>query len=491
MQIVSVSFGAWYLSQIFPVVYIAFNVIGAIVLIIIINKDEPAEFKLTWAVIILLLPVVGVLLYALNATNWGMIRLRHKVERETTETLKLISSSEGTRRELESENPHFQSFAYYMERICGYPVYRNTKVTYFDVGESALEDLIAELKTAKDYILLEFFIISEGQIWSRILEILKQKAAEGVEVKVMYDGLCSFMLLPYSYPRKLAAFGIQAKMFAPIIPFLSTTQNNRDHRKIAVIDGRVAYTGGVNLSDEYANLENRFGHWKDVAVKIEGRAVMSFSRMFIQNWNLYGRNDADYSRYLSKRPERPHFKPDGYVIPYADIPTDRYETAKQVYEAVFSKSQHYVHIMTPYFIVDREFLSMIKYTALRGIEVSIILPHIPDKKSAFAVARSFYPELIEAGINIYEYVPGFVHAKVVVADGEVATVGSVNLDYRSFYHHFENGAFMYGCSVCQDIEQDFERTLQKCLKVDMAYYKKTNVLFRGLGRVLRMIAPLM
>lgn len=491
VQIAIIGTASWYLTRIFPVVYVAFNVLGAVVLIFIINKDEPAEFKLTWAVITLFAPIVGVLLYGFNSMNWGMIRLKHKADKEINSTKDLISSSEGTKAELLNETGGFQRFAYYMENVCGHPVYHNTRVTYFDIGEKALRDMIEELKTAKNFIFLEYFIISEGRIWSEILEILKEKASSGVEVKVMYDGLCSLFSLPYHYPKKLAKYGIEAKMFAPIIPFLSTTQNNRDHRKITVIDGRVAYTGGVNLADEYANLEKVYGHWKDVAVKVEGRAVMSFSRMFLQNWNLYGKEDVDYGKYLEKRPDRPHFEHDGYIIPYADAPIVQYEIGKRVYEAVFSHAENYVHVMTPYFIVDREFLSMIKFTALRGIDVKLILPHIPDKKTAFALARSFYPELLEAGVKIYEYTPGFVHAKVSVSDNLAATVGSVNLDYRSFYHHFENGVFMYGSSAVLDIEKDFEKTLEKCIEVDMNFYRSTNLFFRGFGRVLRFIAPLM
>ncbi len=490
-QIAILALGGAYLTRMFPEFLVIFDVLGAIFLVIIINRDEPAEFKLTWAVIIAVLPVFGVLMYAFTMNNYGMVRLKKKVEREIKSTRGILSTSDGTKEALLKQDKVLQRFAYFMEQDQGFPIYHNTKLSYYPEGVEAINALIEELKKAKEYIFIEYFIIAEGKVWDSVLEILKEKVKEGVEVKVMYDGLCSIFKLPYRYPQKLAEYGIDAKMFAPIIPFLSTTQNNRDHRKIVVIDGNVAFTGGVNLADEYANYISLYGYWKDVAIKIEGHAVMSMTRMFLQNWNLYGKEDLNYDKYLLDKLSRSKFEHDGFVIPYADSPTDDDELGKNVYSAVFSHATDYVHIMTPYFIVDREFLSVMKYAAQRGIEVKIILPHIPDKKVAFWVARSYYKILLQAGIKVYEYRPGFIHAKVAIADDKVATVGSVNLDYRSFYHHFENGIYVYGNKVVDAIERDFQNTLADCIEVDKAHYEHINVFTRIIGRIVRFFAPLM
>ena len=481
-----------YLNTYAPGIIEAMSVLGGVLVIIIINTDEPTEFKLTWAIIICAFPVLGALIYLFIKLNWGMIGLKKKVNRELDETKELLYVSDRTKKAIEKESMSFQNFAHYMESVGGFPVYHSTKATYFPTGEEKIEDLLKELESAKEYIFMEYFIIGYGKVWDSVLEILKKKASEGVEVRVMYDGLCSLMLLPYRYPKKLEKYGIKAKMFAPIIPFLSTTQNSRDHRKIVVIDGRVAYTGGVNLSDEYANINSRFGHWKDIGIKLEGRGVMSFTLMFMQMWNVYGKDNIDYRKFLVEHDFQDSGKEAGFVIPYGDTPTKRIEIAKTVYESIFAHAYDHIHIMTPYFIVDREFLSIMRYAAQRGIDVKMIIPHIPDKKPVFYIARTFYPELLKAGVKVYEYEPGFVHAKLMVADGRMGTVGSVNLDYRSFYHHFECGVYLYESDAVKDMEKDFDETLLKCIEVTPDYYiKKIPLHQKMIGRVLRLVGPLL
>ncbi|MCR4789032.1 MAG: cardiolipin synthase [Lachnospiraceae bacterium] len=482
--------GAYALASKSDYLYYAMYLCGALVVMAVVNKDEPAEFKLTWAVITIILPMVGILLYAFNKSNWGMVSLKHKVDEELLVSRHLLRISPGTEKEVMKQDPDFRRFSGYMDQKCGYPTYHNTRVTYYPIGEENLEAIKEELTKAEKFIFIEYFIIAEGQVWGDILEILKEKVAEGVEVRVMYDGLCSLFKLPYHYVRKLREMGINAKLFAPVIPFFSTTQNNRDHRKILVIDGHTAFTGGVNLADEYANLKVLFGHWKDIGVKLEGRAVLSMTRMFIQNWNLYGDVEKDYEKYLIEPEEKP--EEDGFVIPYGDTPTTKYEIGKTVYEDIITHANEYIHIMTPYFIVDREFLSTIKYAAFKGVDVKIIIPHIPDKKIPYYVGRTFYPELLDAGVKIYEYAPGFVHAKSVVADGKMAAIGSVNLDYRSFYHHFECGVYLYRNSSIYDMEKDFDATLSKCIMVTPDYYKKEIPRRQKLlGQSVKLFAPLL
>ena len=316
---------------------------------------------------------------------------------------------------------------------------------------------------------------------------------EGVEVRVMYDGMCCLMLLPYSYPRTLREKGIKCKMFSPIRPALSTHQNNRDHRKICVIDGHTAFTGGVNLADEYINRKERFGHWKDTAVMLKGEAVTGFTMLFLQMWNVTEWEKENYDRYL-RRPEY-KFPPDldrsGFVIPYGDSPLDKENVGEQVYLDILGHAKRYVHIMTPYLILDDQMINALQYSAKRGVETVIIMPHIPDKKSAYLLARSYYEELLRAGVRIYEYTPGFVHAKVFTCDDEKAVVGTINLDFRSLYLHFECASYFYKHPVVAEVEADFKRTLEKCREITVDDCQNYPFIKRFAGKALRLAAPLM
>lgn len=475
----------------YPYIWQCMNLLGAFLIIYIINRDEPTDFKMTWIILICLFPVLGALIYVFVMGNFGGIGLKAKLGRSMEETKGLLETNKETKEALQDCPVSFRGFAHYMEHTAGFPAYHNSSVVYYPLGEDKFADLKEELRKAQRFIFLEYFIIERGIMWDGVLEILKEKVKEGVEVRVMYDGMCSIMLLPYKYPRELERYGIRAKMFAPIVPFLSTTQNNRDHRKIVVIDGKVAFTGGVNLADEYINEVKRFGHWKDVAVKITGDAVRSFTVMFLQMWNVSEWSKEDYEAYLKNIVfEKPLFH-DGFVIPYGETPTRSTEVGKKVYESMIQRASRYVHIMSPYFIVDREFLETMRYASRRGVEVAMILPNIPDKKVVYYIARTFYPELLEAGIKVYEYTPGFIHAKAFVADGECAAVGTINLDYRSFYHHFECGACFYGNLAVAKVEADFQDTVKKCREVTPDYYKKLPLYQKIVGRIFRLAAPLM
>ncbi len=480
-----------WLGQYLSYIWEGMNFLGAILIIYIINKDEPTEFKLSWIIPICVFPIFGALIYIFVVGNFGGIGLRARLEKCMKESEELLVTAPETNTAVEKCAASFRGFAHYMEHTVGFPVYHNSKARYYPLGEDKFEDLLIELRKAEKYIFLEYFIIERGIMWNAVLDILKEKVKEGVEVRVMYDGMCSLLLLPYGYPKKLKQYGIKAKMFSPIVPFLSTTQNNRDHRKILVIDGKVAFTGGVNLADEYINKTVRFGHWKDIAVKITGDAVRSFTVMFLQMWNVYEKEEEDYASYLEDVVYEEPLYHDGFVIPYGETPTRKTEVAKTVYESIINAANQYVHIMTPYFIVDREFLDSMKFAAGRGVEVSMILPHIPDKKIVYYIARTCYPELLRAGIKVYEYMPGFVHAKAFASDDICAVVGTVNLDYRSFFHHFECGAYFYENSVVGKVEEDFQDTLLKCQEITLDYYKKIPMYQKLIGRVFKLLAPLM
>ncbi len=464
-------------------------VLSAVLLVYIINKDETPEFKLTWVIPICAAPVFGALLYLFVVGNWGNIGLKKGLDKRLKETTAYMHTEEGTRRAMEAADSHMAGISHYMEETGGFPAYQNSPVTYFPTGEAKFQDLLIELEKAEEFIFLEYFIVERGKMWNSILEILERKAREGVEVRFMYDGMCSILLLPYSYPKKLRAMGIKAKIFAPIRPLMSTSQNNRDHRKILVIDGRVAYTGGVNLADEYINEKVKFGHWKDVAIKVEGDAVKSFTMMFLQMWNSSEWGKEDYAKYVRSglKPERGGT---GFVVPYGDGPAAPENVAETVYLDIIHQAVRYVHIMTPYFIVDNAMLDALQYAARRGVDVKLMIPHIPDKKLIFAMSRTYYPDLLAAGIKVYEYKPGFIHAKVFTSDDEKAVVGTVNMDYRSLYHHFECAAYLYRNEAVADVEKDFQETLGQCIEVDMKYYKKINIINRLTGRVLRLVGPL-
>lgn len=465
-------------------------VLSAVLLVHIINKDETPEFKLTWVIPMCVAPVFGALLYLFIMGNWGNIGLKKSLDRRLKETEAFMHTDEGTKQAMDSVSLHMSGLSHYVEQIGGFPAYRNCPVTYFPTGEAKYEDLLKELEKAEKYIFLEYFIVERGRMWNSILEILERKVKEGVEVRFMYDGMCSILLLPYSYPKKLRALGIKAKMFSPIRPLMSTSQNNRDHRKIVVIDGRVAYTGGVNLADEYINEKMKYGHWKDTAIKVEGEAVKSFTIMFLQMWNSSEWGTEEYGRYVQPQPEAEKKEAEGFVIPYGDGPATSENVAETVYMDIIHHAEKYVHIMTPYFIVDNAMLDALQYASRRGVDVRIIIPHIPDKKPIFAMSRTFYPDLLAAGIKVYEYEPGFIHAKVFVSDDEKAVVGTINMDYRSLYHHFECAAYLYRSEAVADVEKDFQDTQKQCIEVDMNYYKKIFVLNRLMGRVLRLIGPL-
>lgn len=464
--------------------------ISAALLVYIINKDEMPEFKLAWVIPICAAPVFGALLYLFVVGNWGNIGLKKHLDRRLKETEEFLHTDDRVRKKLEIASPHMANLSKYIEEIGGFPAYGSSAVTYFTLGEEKYEDLLAELKKAEKFIFLEYFIVERGRMWNSILDILKQKVKEGVEVRFMYDGMCSLLLLPYSYPKQLNGYGIRTKMFAPIIPLLSTTQNNRDHRKILVIDGRVAYTGGVNLADEYINEVEKYGHWKDAAVKVEGSAVRSFTLMFLQMWNVSETKPEDYAGYIAVN-EGAKKAGSGFVIPFGDGPTTPENVSETVYMDMINQAVDYVHIMTPYFIVDNAMLDVLQYAARRGVDVKLIIPHIPDKKAVFAMSRTYYPDLLAAGVKVYEYTPGFVHAKVFVSDDEKAVVGTINLDYRSLYHHFECGTYLYRNETVAAVENDFNETIGKCIRVDEEYYRRIPLLSRLTGRILRLFGPLM
>ena len=472
----------------------ASNILSLIAIVYIINEKTNPYYKLAWVIPITLMPIFGTVIYIYVKLELGTHIMKRRTAELVEKTSEFIPQEEEVLRELSEKDRKESNLAAYMKKFAGYPIYKNTYAEYYPLGDDMYKAMKTELLKAKEFIFMEFFIVERGEMWDSILEILERKVKEGVDVRFMYDGMCSLMLLPYKYPKVLEEKGIKCKMFFPIKPVLSTVQNNRDHRKILVVDGHTAFTGGVNLADEYINKCVKYGHWKDTGVMLKGDAVKSFTMMFLQVWNITEREEGDYRsliKYDFPELKEGRLETDGFAMPYGDSPFDNENVGQTVYLDILNRAERYVHIMTPYLIIDNEMTQALTFAAKRGVEVIIIMPHVPDKVYAYLLARSYYKELISAGVKIYEYTPGFVHAKCFVSDGARATVGSINLDYRSFFLHFECGCYFYGSPVVESVEEDVQETLKKCCFITLEDCKKFNPVKKAVGLVLRLFAPLM
>ena len=464
---------------------------SAFMVVYILNSEMDNSAKITWMVTIAILPVVGVPLFFYVKSNIGHNALKKRVTHLTEEARGLQPQPLAAAQELAEADPGAASLARYLHgKGGGFSVYRNTEVTYFPGGEAKFEELLRQLEKAEKYIFLEYFIIDEGLMWGKILEVLARKAAEGVDVRVMYDGTCEFTTLPRDYPKRLERLGITCKVFSPLMPFVSTHYNYRDHRKVLVIDGKVGFTGGVNLADEYINHVEKFGRWKDAAVMLEGEAVRSLTAIFLQMWDIA--REPEFEAYL-KQPIPAPAGAKGFAAPYGDCPLDGERVGELVYIDLLNRARKYIHIMTPYLILDGELETALKFAAERGVDVHLILPGKPDKRIPYALAKTHYAALIRSGVKISEWVPGFVHAKVFVVDDREAVVGTINLDYRSLYHHFEDAVWMVDAPCIPAIEDDFQRTLTQCRAVEATKQSiwQGQTLLRLTGRLVKAIAPLL
>ena len=465
-------------------------VVTAAMVVYLLNSKMDNSAKITWMVVVAILPVVGVPLFFYVKSNAGHNLLRKRLmELENTLRPQLPQNREVVER-LRRAEPGAASLAKYLHGPGGgFPVYENTAMTYFPSGEAKFAELLRQLDTAEKYIFVEYFIIDEGLFWGRVLEILARKAAEGVDVRVMYDGTCEFSTLPRDYPKRLEALGIRCKVFSPVQPFVSTLYNYRDHRKILVIDGKVGFTGGVNLADEYINHIEKYGRWKDAAVMLEGEAVRPLTILFLEMWSIL--REPEFEKFLSVPPHSVPAK--GFAAPYGDCPLDGERVGEMVYIDLLNRAKRYIHIMTPYLILDGELETALKFAAERGVDVHLILPHVPDKKFAYALAKTHYKSLLDSGVKISEWLPGFVHAKVFVVDDSEAVVGTINLDYRSLYHHFENAVWMKDTACIPAIEKDFQKTLEFCRDVEPTRESiwEGKVLLHLAGILLKVIAPLL
>lgn len=463
------------------------HIIGIIIVLNIIRTSRHLSSDLMWIIIIMLFPVPGTLVYLIMGANLVTGKTFISIYKEQIRASKYLKQDKNVKDELDIVDSSYKANFAFIERQ-GYPFYRNTGFDYFSPCEKGFKVMIDEMKKAKKYIFMEYFIIEEGEMWNTMLDVLISKSKEGVECRVMYDDLGSLNTLPASYAKKLNKLGIKAVSFNRISPIINTIMNHRDHRKILVIDGKVAFTGGCNLADEYINIKEKHGHWLDNIVRVKGEAVWSLLVIFLTNWNALRHEDNDYEKFKAKVSFTNEF--DGYIAPYAQTPINKELTAQSIYEDILNHATDHVYITTPYLIIDSEMINTLIHTVKKGVDVRIILPGVADKKIIHDIGESYYHQLISAGVRVYEYVPGFVHSKVFEADDKVAVVGTINLDYRSLYLHFENAVFLYGSSKIADIKKDIENALEKSHQIEL---EETRVsLFKDFAiDVLRIFASLL
>ena len=478
-----------YLDENFSFVIYILRAFSVVMIVYLFNNSMDYTAKLTWMFLMAILPIPGAAMLLFTQSNIGYRMLKKHEAQLIEETSDAIPQPKGVLEKLRQDSSGVDDLHTYLNRSGCFPVFDDTEAVYYPSGEEMFAAVLEELKKAERYVFLEFFILQEGYMWGEILRILTEKARAGVDVRVMYDGMCEISHLPSDYWRLLEREGIRARAFSPIRPVVSSHYNYRDHRKILVIDGKTAFNGGVNLADEYINRTERFGHWKDTAVMIRGSAAVSFTLMFLQMWCI-GEEKPEIMQYLETDGNCAG-NASGFVMPYADTPLDQDKVGETVYMDILHRARRYVHIMTPYLILDGELETAIKYAAQRGVDVRIILPGIPDKKIAWSLAKTHYGALSEAGVRLYEYTPGFVHAKVFVSDDIRAVAGSINLDYRSLYHHFECATYLYRTECIPLIEQDFRHTLAKCTEVTQETIRNEKLVYKIMGSLARLFAPLM
>lgn len=474
----------------FDTIGVILSVISLLVVFFIFNRKSKPAYKLSWVFLILAFPVFGGLFYLLFTFQSTTKKVKRQMEGILRETQPLFAPKYDALPFFKREARDRLRQVRYLQEFAGFPAYRNTQTEYLTPGEAKFTALLQEMAKAERYIFLEYFIVEEGLMWNSILEILKEKAEAGVDVRLLYDDMGCLLHLPQSYPKTLAKYGIKGVAFNKFRPALSTLQNNRDHRKIAVIDGKVAFTGGVNLADEYINAVERFGHWKDASVMLKGEAAWSMTLMFLQMWALTTNEKIDYAQFRPWQDGDCPVESDGWVLPYADSPIDAEHVSEHVYTEIITGAKDYLYINTPYLIIDDTMLSALALAAKSGVDVRIVTPHHWDKKLVHITTRSYYRDLIAAGVKIYEYTDGFIHSKTFVSDDKVATVGTTNLDFRSLYLHFECNVWMYESRAVLQVKEDFCKTLERCQLITLEDCRG-NALLRLVQNVLRVFAPLM
>lgn len=470
-----------------PAIQTVLRILSLVAILFVIKSDMNPSYKIGWILLIAVLPILGGLMYVIFGNKRPTKNMREMLRAQLEKSAEYLGTQESITGELDGGAAGLFK---YLEGSAGYPTAKNTTVRYYRVGEEMYADLLPELEKAEKFIFLEYFIIRPGEMWDGVLEILKRKAAAGVDVRIIYDDMGCIDILPANYNATLEGWGIRTMAFNRFVPAVSLVMNNRDHRKITVIDGKVGFTGGINISDEYINAKERFGHWKDTGLMLKGPGVFNLTLMFLEMWNAFNKDGDNYADFIPSAFEEKGGGSDGYVLSFSDSPLDNESVGESVYTDMLYQAKDYIYITTPYLAIDSELQTALCMAAKRGVDVRMITPGIPDKKLVYRLTRSYYPTLLRAGVKIYEYTPGFIHAKSFVCDDKLCVVGTINMDYRSLYLHFECGTLMYNNPEIKQIKKDDLDTMEKCRKVELSDMK-TNFLGELLDSFLRSIAPLL
>lgn len=477
------------LNEYYSGISIITSILALVVVLRIYGMEMNSAFKMPWIILILLFPVMGLCIYFVFGHPNVTRKMRHRFEQIDSELESKLSQDSSIIKEIEEENYPIANQMRYIKDYGKYPVYSNTDVEYYLDAADGLKAQKEEMEKAEHFIFMEYHAIEESASFLGVMEILAKKAKQGVDVRIFYDDIGSIGFINTDFIKRMEAQGIKCRVFNPIFPILNVFMNNRDHRKITVIDGKVGFTGGYNLADEYFNITHPYGHWKDTGIKLTGDAVRSLTVMFLEMWNVSKKTDEDYDRFLPSISYKA--KENSYVQPYADSPLDNECMGENVYLNMIKNAKREIYFITPYLIISDEMNRELGLASKRGVDVRIITPGIPDKKVIYEVTRSYYARLVESGVKIYEYTPGFIHAKQCVCDGESAVIGTINLDFRSLYLHFENGVYLYGVSAVDEMRNDFKQTLKVCENVSEKYKNGRSAVLRGRQCILRLLAPLL
>lgn len=470
-----------------PAIQTVLRILSLVAILFVIKSDMNPSYKIGWVLLIAVLPILGGLMYVIFGNKRPTKYMREMLRAQLEKSAEYLGTQESITGELDGGAAGLFK---YLEGSAGYPTAKNTNVRYYRVGEEMYADLLPELEKAEKFIFLEYFIIRPGEMWDGVLEILKRKAAAGVDVRIIYDDMGCIDILPANYNATLESWGIRTMAFNRFVPAVSLVMNNRDHRKITVIDGKVGFTGGINISDEYINVKERFGHWKDTGLMLKGPGVFNLTLMFLEMWNAFNKDGDGYAEFIPDSFEECGSADDGYVLSFSDSPLDNESVGESVYTDMLYQAKDYIYITTPYLAIDSELQTALCMAAKRGVDVRMITPGIPDKKLVYRLTRSYYPTLLRAGVKIYEYTPGFIHAKSFVCDDKLCVVGTINMDYRSLYLHFECGTLMYNNPEIKQVKKDDLDTMEKCRKVELSDMK-TNFLGELFDSFLRSVAPLL
>lgn len=470
-----------------PAIQTVLRILSLVAILFVIKSDMNPSYKIGWILLIAVLPILGGLMYVIFGNKRPTKYMREMLRAQLEKSAEYLGTQESITGELDGGAAGLFK---YLEGSAGYPTAKNTTVRYYRVGEEMYADLLPELEKAEKFIFLEYFIIRPGEMWDGVLEILKRKAAAGVDVRIIYDDMGCIDILPANYNATLEGWGIRTMAFNRFVPAVSLVMNNRDHRKITVIDGKVGFTGGINISDEYINVKERFGHWKDTGLMLKGPGVFNLTLMFLEMWNAFNKDGDGYAEFIPDSFDECGSADDGYVLSFSDSPLDNESVGESVYTDMLYQAKDYIYITTPYLAIDSELQTALCMAAKRGVDVRMITPGIPDKKLVYRLTRSYYPTLLRAGVKIYEYTPGFIHAKSFVCDDKLCVVGTINMDYRSLYLHFECGTLMYNNPEIKQVKKDDLDTMEKCRKVELSDMK-TNFLGELFDSFLRSVAPLL